>query len=92
MRAVTIPVALTMATAVLDDRHVAWDVTVDVELSTRTASAVNCDDDPIAGGVPTTVTVVTAGPDGAEGAEGVDGSDEQAHSAASKPTTAVHLR
>jgi hypothetical protein len=32
-------------------------------LSERIATAVNCDDDPIAGGVPTTLTVITVGAD-----------------------------
>lgn len=85
---VTRPVGLTVATDSFVDRHVACDVTVDVVLSERIATAVNCDDDPIAGGVPTTFTVMTVGPDdedvGAddddEGAAGVV-DDEQAHAA-----------
>ncbi|HJU44607.1 MAG TPA: hypothetical protein VJ691_17400 [Vicinamibacterales bacterium] len=73
--AVTIPALVTVATAVFDERHVACDVTAWVDPSGNSATAVNCEDVPIGGGVPTTVTRATVAP-GAVGEPG-DRSDEQ---------------
>ena len=87
--AVTMPFDATVATAMFDEFHAAVDVTVDVEPSASVASAVNCDDVPTVGGVPTTVTDLACGvgvPDGA-----VDELDEleHAYSAVINPASTV---
>jgi hypothetical protein len=56
---VTIPALVTVATDGFDDRHTAWDVTVSFVPSGRTAMAVNCEDVPMAGGVPATMILET---------------------------------
>lgn len=61
---------LTLATAVLDDCHVASAVTERLELSGSAAVAVNCVELPTAGAVPVTVTELTLPEDGADGVSG----------------------
>src|SRR5947209_7634127 len=58
---VTSPAALTVATPVFDDAHVAWDVTICVVLLDSVAVAVNCEVAPTFGDVPPTVSTVTVG-------------------------------
>jgi hypothetical protein len=86
--AATIPLLVTVAMDGFDECHIACDVTVWFEPSGITAIAVNCDDVPIAGGVPATITLATVGP-GAVGDAG-DRSDEQPvpDSATANPTIA----
>src|SRR3954451_1537306 len=57
--AVTVPSALTLATAVFDERHVASVVTVVLLPSGWTAMAAKGDDSPITGGVPATINDLT---------------------------------
>lgn len=66
---VTMP-ALTVATAALDDCHVASDVTGLLEVSESAAVAVNCAVPPTVGDVPLTVTAVTFPDDGVDGEVG----------------------
>ena len=70
---------------VLDDCHVACEVTSAVDPLERVAVAVNWDFDPTIGAVPLTVMDLTAGLDG------VDAESPHAHSVVSRLTIAVRL-
>jgi hypothetical protein len=73
---VTIP-ALTVATAVLDDSHVASAVTTRLEVSESAAVAVNCDEAPAAGAAPLTVSAATLPETGGGGEDVVDEVDDE---------------
>jgi hypothetical protein len=75
--------ALTVATAVLDDCHVASVVTGRLDVSDIAAVAANCTELPTAGAAPLTVSAVTVAEvdggdvvDGAVDCEGEDGVDD----------------
>jgi len=67
---------LTVATAVLDDCHVASAVTARLEVSERAAVAVNCAEAPAAGAAPLTVSAATFPEPGGGGEDVVDEVDE----------------